>query len=101
MVSSVGDLMDRSETDDDYTYRFSAGFTDNTVYAFTEKSNVKNEGDNFLTVIDSQTGEVKNHYAYGNGIGTGPIIDEANGNVIVYLKYLGVEEAQAFILPIE
>ncbi len=98
---SVGDLMDRSETGDDYNYWFSAGITDNHIYAFTEKSNVAREGDNFLTVIDSQTGEVKDQYAFGNGIGAGPIIDEANGNVIVYLRYFNVEEAQGFVLPIE
>ena len=100
---SVGDLKDRSETEtgDDYNYWFSAGITGNHVYAFTEKSNVANDRDNFLTVIDSKTGEVKNQYSFGKAIGAGPIIDEENGNVMVYLQYFNDEGAQGFILPIE
>lgn len=67
-ATATGEIEKRDATDDDFTYDVRAVYGDNNIYTFTEAlSNTRGEGENFFSILDARTGEVKEHYSLGNG----------------------------------
>lgn len=84
-ATATGEIEKRDATDDDFTYDVRAVYGDNNIYTFTEAlSNTRGEGENFFSILDATTGEVKEHYSLGNGDAVGPFLDEETGKVFVY-----------------
>lgn len=102
-TTAAGNIEDRDDTEDDFNYEFFSAYGDDRIYTLTEKYSAVEEGDNFFSIMDAETGDVKAHYSLGGETETvlGPYVDEEKGKAFVYLYNHEKDKGKVYILPME
>lgn len=79
-TAAYGTIEDRETEDEMHTYTMHNVYTDDSIYAYTDRlPSGSTDAEHLFSVINLETGEVLEHYNLGSDAATGPFFDEGAG----------------------